>query len=55
MSKIAQIKKEILRARKSGDTNLEAKLFADLSRLRERTDFTSDSTEAAYGLMADSP
>ena len=55
MSKSAQIKEAILKARESGDNKLEMRLLADLHVLRGKDEFKDSSIETAYGLMADSP
>ena len=55
MSKIAQIKKNILEARKKGDAEREIRLLEDLLLLQKGLNFPDPSVQFAYGLTADSP
>jgi hypothetical protein len=52
MSKIADLKKQILEAREAGDIDLEIDL---MSELREETRPKVKTVKEAYGQMADSP
>ena len=53
MNKTSLIKRKMLEARKSGDTEQEIRLIRMLAKMRGTMNPRSVSTEEAYGMMVD--